>query len=675
MDDFIKSVESEEEAASILTDVTNMLKKGGFKLTKFNSNSDVVIGSIPPEELAQSKIQLDLDDQSIQRTLGVKWNLNSDKFTFSSTLSAEIKYTKRGILKITSSIFDPLGFLAPFILTAKLLIQELWRQKYDWDQEVSEQIRKQWKTWIDELSDINTIEIPRCFNLKGASNIQLHIFCDASESAFAAVGYVRVQHEDKITCNLIMAKSRLAPLKKLTLPRLELQGAVLGVRLKKFIIQEVDTEFDSINFWTDSMIILQYIQNEERRFKVFVSNRVSEIRRHSEVPQWRHVEGIRNPADLATRGMTLKELKETPTWFFGPDFLYKDEKEWPINEIQKSIDPDDEELKVDTCHSKMVLQTIRKIETVIQYERFSKWTRLVHTIVYVKRFLRRFRMRSELTKNRYTITTEDFMNARNSLINMVQSEVFYQEINELRDNGCLKANNELVKLDPFLGDDGLLRVGGRLKHALIPYASKHQIILPSRHRVTMLLIRHIHVRNLHCGKEHLMSILRQEYWIIKCRETVKNVLRKCMVCKKLRPKLMSTKMADLPKERLAIGSPPFTSTGVDYFGPIIVRMFRKKLKRWGCLFTCLTTRAIHLEVAESLDTDAFINALERFSNRRGYPMTIRSDCGSNFKGAEKELREELQKLNQDKIQEYACRKQLTWMFNPPEAPHMGGSWE
>ena len=403
------------------------------------------------------------------------------------------------------------------------------------------------ENWIKELNYFSNIKIPRCFQLTKALNTELHIFCDASESAFSAVSYIRVQTGNEIKCNLIRAKSRLAPLKKLTLPRLELQGAVLGVRLKTFITQEIDTGFDSILFWTDSMINLQYIQNEERRFKVFVSNRVSEIRRHSEVSQWRHIEGNKNPADLATRGISLEELNKTSRWLYGPEFLYKDKTEWPNNQITR-IDANDKELKADIGDIKLAVQTTCRVESLIQYERFSKWTRLIHTMAYVQKFIQKCRRKDKNIEKCSTITVKEFTDAKTALIILVQNDVFHQEIIDIQDNACLKSNHALSKLDPFLYNIGLLRVGGRLKYALIPYASKHQIILPSRHHCTMLLIRHIHKINFHCGKEHLMSILRQEYWIIKGREMVNNVLQKCVICKKLRPKQVFPKVANLQKE-------------------------------------------------------------------------------------------------------------------------------
>ena len=319
-----------------------------------------------------------------------------------------------------------------------------------------------------------------------------------------------------------------------------MQGAVWGVRLKTFITQEIDTGFDSILFWTDSMINLQYIRNEERRFKVFVSNRVSEIRCHSKVSQWRHIEGNKNPADLATRGISLEELHETSRWLYGPEFLYKDKTEWPNNQITR-IDANDKELKANIGDIKLAVQTTCRVESLIQYERFSKWTRLIHAMVYVQRFIQKCRRKDKNIEKCSTITVKEFTDAKTALIILVQNDVFHQEINDLQDNACLKSNHALSKLDPFTDNTGLLRVGGRLKYALIPYASKHQIILPSGHHCAMLLIRHIHKSNFHCGKEHLMSILRQEYWIIKGREMVKNVLQKCVICKKTETKTSVSK--------------------------------------------------------------------------------------------------------------------------------------
>ena len=242
-----------------------------------------------------------------------------------------------------------------------------------------------------------------------------------------------------------------------------------------------------------------------------------------------------------------------------------------------------------------------------------------------------------------------------------------------KDKGPLKGS--LLRLSPSIDTVGPLRVGGRLRNAPIPYSAKYQLILPQRHHLTKILIRQIHEDNGHAGPEYTLSELRQRYWIIGGRSTVRHVLHNCLHCKKLKAQPSVPKMADLPDFRVTANEPPFSRTGVDYFGPLYVKRGRSILNRWGCIFTCLVMRAVHLEVSESSETDAFINTLERFMNQHGYPSMMASDCGSNFKGADKELRECLKALDHNKIQAFAGRKKMAWKYNPPSSPHIGGAWE
>ena len=231
------------------------------------------------------------------------------------------------------------------------------------------------------------------------------------------------------------------------------------------------------------------------------------------------------------------------------------------------------------------------------------------------------------------------------------------------------------KLHPQLDDSGILGVGGRLENAQVNYEIKHPIIMPYRHRVTELIILQHHQRVGHLGQEYVLSSLRQLYWIIKGRSAVRRVIRDCFLCKKLGAIKGEQLMANLPKERVIPGDPPFTHVGVDYFGPLYVRQGRSSVKRYGCLFSCLVIRAVHIEIVHSLDTDAFINALRRLINLRGKPETIYSDNGTNLRAGEREIRESLATWNQSSIHEFLRQKNITWKFNPPTASHMGGVWE
>ena len=330
VDDLLSSVLNDTEAKHLITNLEKLLANRGFNLTKFNSNTKSVLQVITPEKHAM-KSSLEFEN-SVSRALGIKWDLQEDCFMYivdARTVSGTC--TKRQILKKTATVFDPLGFLTPFTLMAKLILQNLWRTNIDWDDDVDASTQESWERWLQELSKISqTIRIPRSFNIQPGYQTQLHLFCDASEKAFAAVAYIRIQSQSEVRCHLIMAKSRVAPIKTLTLPRLELQGAVMAVRLKDIIVEEIDHKFQAIYFWTDSMLNIQYINNEHRRFKVFVGNRIAEIRESSKPSQWRFVPGKLNPADLATRGANMEEADKGSTWLSGPSFLKHSEDGWPM---------------------------------------------------------------------------------------------------------------------------------------------------------------------------------------------------------------------------------------------------------------------------------------------------------------------------------------------------------
>ena len=662
MDDLLKSVETIEQGKKLVLELCALLKAGGFHLTKFNSSSSEILSVLPPIDCAPSK-KFNIDPTSeVEKTLGVKWAIANDQFTFNTDIKTA-NPTKRGVLRVTSSIFDPLGLLSPFVVRAKLLIQELWRKRLGWDENIGEDLIKPWEKWLAELSLLPTFQMPRWVGYsKGhTKNTQLHIFCDASELAFAAVAYIRIITDDGTChCSLLTSKSRVAPIKKLTLPRLELQGAVLGIRLRKLITKEITLQLDQIIFWTDSTINLQYINSDEGRFKTFVCNRIAEIRRHSEPSQWHFVPGTQNPADIATRGSTLKELSSS-LWKNGPEFLNSSElKVWGEEHLH-AINQDDEELKASGVNCQMT--STNNNEQIIDFKRFSSWEKLVNVTSWVLRYLNKLRKKNRKSIERLTL--EETNIGKIQLLRLIQTE-FNKE----------KMGKDLKSLDVFVDKEGLIRVGGRLKHSILPYAAKHQVVLPYKNYAVKLLIEHQHRLNMHWGQDLLLSTLRQTYWIIKGRSFVRSVIRSCLYCRKKKAPTIQPKMADLPPTRLAIMSPPFFNTGVDCFGPFNVKILRSRAKRWGCIFTCMTTRAVHLEVVECLSTDAFIQALERFINRRGYPQSINSDCGTNFVGADNELRQWFSDLHKDEnVMLYAKRKEIHWNFNPPCSPHMGGVWE
>lgn len=314
VDDLLKSVKDETEAISLARELIEMLKKGGFLLTKFISNSRKVLEALPKAVLAKPELDPSLETLPTERVLGIRWNVGRDDVVF-NTLQKEAPVTKRGILQVVSPIFDPLGFLAPYNIKAQILLQRLWRMQYGWDDEIVEESKRIWNSWLDELKSISSFALPRRYT-NGEEHIvnnQLEIFFDSSEQAFGAVAYPSCIHQTGTrTCSFVMAKTHLAPLKALTIVRLELQAATLAVRLYNTIKNEMDIKVSTVRFWTDSKITLQYIRNQIKRLKTFVTNRVAEIHENSDPRCWFHIDGKENPADDCTRGLHFKGLRWQP---------------------------------------------------------------------------------------------------------------------------------------------------------------------------------------------------------------------------------------------------------------------------------------------------------------------------------------------------------------------------
>ena len=296
VDDGLKSVRTEQEAVDLVKRTVEACKRRGIRLHKFTSNSEVLLGSLPESECAERNniLNLNLEDFPVERVLGILWNIRDDCFQFKVSLNSKPE-TKRGILSMASSIFDPLGWIAPFSLRAKLVLQAICRDELDWDEEVLPDVLKRWKAWFEETRLLHELRIERCLQSKAPGvprEMQWHHFSDASEIAYGACTYLRmVDSLGQISVKLVMAKSKVAPIAVVTVPRLELMAAVLAVRLSEVVSRECDYAGAKHYFWTDSEIVLGYIRNEAKKFKVFVANRVQEIHDSCSPSQWRHVSG------------------------------------------------------------------------------------------------------------------------------------------------------------------------------------------------------------------------------------------------------------------------------------------------------------------------------------------------------------------------------------------------
>ncbi|XP_076852605.1 uncharacterized protein LOC143506910 [Brachyhypopomus gauderio] len=616
--------------------------------------------------------------------------------------------TRRGILSIVNSVYDPQGLVAPCILPAKLILRELCQEKLSWDEEITKRHSRRWLQWLSELQVLSDFRVDRCIKPKDFGptlKAQIHNFSDASESGYGTASYILLTSKDgKKCCTLLMSKSRVAPLKKVTVPRMELTAAVIAVKVDKLLRREMETTVEESVFWTDSMTVLRYIENDASRFKTFVANRVAFIREATLPSQWRYVNSSFNPADVASRGMRFTSLIKNDNWIHGPHFLYKDEREWPTRpDIHNTMD-EDSELRRATLVSLVSTAKVAAMTTLVEY--YSDWHRLKKAVAWMLRLKdmlhylvnkrkeckavvaltesdkrkQDLKVQEEMKRLRQSVekkplSMQDLVDAEITLICHSQREMYPEELASLQgQNSQVKKSSPLYRLDPVL-QDGVIRVGGRLNKSAMPEESRFPTVLHKDHHLAKLILTHVHRQNGHCGRNHLIAKVRQRYWIPGLNRASRTVISSCITCRKLHAKPAEQKMADLLEERVLPDQPPFTHVGVDYFGPFEVRRARSMVKRYGVLFTCLALRAVHIEVAHSLDTSSCINAIRRFICRRGQVSTMRSDNGTNFVGAERELREALEELDQSQIREYLMQKGITWIFNTPTASHQGGIWE
>lgn len=686
VDDGLPSCNDPDSAVRLANGMMDILSRGGFYLTKFTSNSKQVLSALPVERRSSPDLNLDLDELPIERALGVRWFVETDEIGF-EIRDLKRPDTKRGILSIVCSVYDPLGMAAPVTLSARAIIQHLWKAKVNWDDPLDPQTLERWNRWKNQLASLSTLRVPRCYFLPETDvsrcHLQLHHFSDASEVGYGSCSYLRIEDpDDTVRCAFIMGKSRNAPVKFTSIPRLELQAAVLATRMNKMLQEELTLPIKKTVYWTDSEIVLHYLRNKHRRFQTYVANRVEEIKENSQVEEWRHIPGVMNPADDASRGLNPSELSPEHRWLQGPEFLWHPEASWPSVDTA-TVSEDKLELRKESnlYSSTVVTQTETskvnesitkgKVHQIIDH--CSDWSQLRRRIAWLIRFTQFIRDRKGLKNGR--LFPEDYEAATNAIARLVQNEAYESEIADLRAGRPVKTTSKIANLNPILDDHGVLRINGRIKNASVAYDASHQIILPKNHHVTSVLVQHTHESIGHLGREHVIAQLRQKFWIPQVRVLVRSVLGRCIKCKKIHAKPMTQQMAPLPKDRLTAYQPPFTSTGVDMFGPLYVKHGRGTAKRWGCLFTCLTTRSIHLELANSLGTDDFIMCLRRFINRRGEISELRCDNGSNFVGAERELKNCMNSWNEDQITKELAEQGCKWVFQPPTASSMSGVWE
>ena len=683
VDDLVTGCQDTEGGVALYEKAKSRME-GGFSLRKWKTNDRELAGEIAkmeelsvkqravPEDPSYAKETLGTPDSAGRKTkvLGINWDIEKDTWEFDLRKRGEeigktAQSTKQEILSALASLFDPHGLISPVAVAAKILFQELCSEQLGWDDPLPEEKCERWETWLRDLREIGTICVPRCVTTSKGNVLsrQLHGFADASMRAYCAMVYLVEETTEGIFVTLLSAKTRVAPLKKLTIPRLELMSARVLATLMSTIIEALGPQFkvDSMKYWLDSKTALYWIYNNGE-WKQFIQHRVNEILRLTTKEDWGHVSGTDNPADLSSRGVSASYLRDSRLWWQGPHWLGMGSNSWPkAFLLEDSTDVGSERRK----NATVLVNTEESlgVKNIIEIERHHNLAKLLRVTGYVQRFIENLKCSRAGSEMRVgPLSVEEIERAERTWIKDTQL--------------LLKGREDFKKLSVQLGvtsEEELLVCKGRLGNSDLEYRSKYPIILPKDSGFTDLVIQDCHVRVHHNQLRSTLAELRGRFWVPQGRQQVKRVIRKCQICRRQEGKpFKPSPPSDLPDFRVN-ETFPFNNTGVDFAGPLYVKGGSGDMQKvYIALFTCCVTRAIHLELVTDLQTSTFVNCLRRFCSRRGTPTLINSDNALTFKAADRLL----EKLTTDHtFQEFLQQQRIKWKFNLPLSPWWGGYFE
>ena len=560
-----------------------------------------------------------------------------------------------------ASCFDPLGISAPCFLGGKLILQRAARTKLDWDEPLPSDLVKNWNSWVTSVKSLSNVALHRyCFRDSVPPNdcdnvqYQLHGFCDASDDAFSCVIYLRRIVNDRVAVSFIFGKSRvvLSHQSNWVISRKELEAAKLCSDLMLLAKSALKSFTCSLHFWTDSQVVYKWITNPDLHLTKFVKRRVDKILLVSSSDTWRYVGTSLNPAEVGTREKSFKNPELLSLWLSGPEFLLQGDKEpKPIASFsavralslsRPTLDNDEDDPLEKLIKSAPDLYSVKKrFAYLLAFKEFIiakcigiQFKRPKLTALYLDRALKyavkyvQFRSFGAAIKLLRKSTPDDFETTLKRLNSKVNNSDQMRILNELK---------TLRNLRPCLDSESMFRVEGRLLNSALPIDTRQPFIIPSRHALTRLIILHEHVQAGHAGPAYTLMQTRQQFWIIFGNGSVRHYLSDCAKCALRKARPVRQLLSDLLSFRVTKVNKPFQICGVDFLGPLLYRHGRSECKSWGLLFSCLSTRCLHVEIVTGLDLNNFLLAFSRFINLRGSVETIYSDNCSTFCAAAKVL--------------------------------------
>ena len=654
VDDLIKGLITAAEGSEFKVLAKRVFREAGFVLHKWHSNEVSLEEShhSPDESTTYAKETFGCEERTT-KLLGLKWDKSEDSLSVIIPDIETAVNTKRGLLKFLAAIFDPLGFICPVTLVGKCIFRDCCEAKLPWDKLISGELLKRWLTFVKNLPQ--AVAVPRALTTfrEPIDFVDVHLFGDASKHGTGAVAYAVVHQPSGVSQGLIAAKARIS--KKTTIPRLELVGGVMCANLLQNVRDVLSKLDGGVKIrkevcWSDSSTAIHWIRGDQNKLKQFVKNHCRKILEKTSAQMWRHVPGVENPADIASRGCNAADLGDV--WWKGPAWL-SDEKKWP--EDVKTSDTAETEVESKLMKEVLSLAVSEANDPMADLVHKFEFKKVIRVSAWVRRFVTNVCAKGGATQ-RGPLTTEEIQKSVDMWVRKSQKSFEC-------DPKFQKHRNQFnLQRD----ERGVYVCRGRVQ-------GMYPIYLPTDAKFTELLVRNAHLATLHGGVGLTLTKVREKYWVPRLRQLTKRVRSCCYGCKRHQvTPLRAPKPADLPTER-TVGDRPFQVIGLDFAGPIPYKKSNKaEGKAYIIIYTCSLTRALCVELLPDQTHASFVPSLKRMMARRGRPEKIYSDNFSTFVSASKWLKNVIRNEN---THDYLATNDIKWQFNMSRAPWWGGQFE
>ena len=663
VDDIWLMSDDKREVERGMQEVIEVMKEMGISVHKWGSNCPELLKEIPVERRAR-EIRVSDEDGTAIKALGLVWNTEQDVFVFTKSPPVLSPWTLRTMTSSAGQLFDPLVWLGPASLPAKLLIQLAWRYQSEWDEELPECLAKKMTLYCKNQKELNQICVKRHLGGKKSEG-RLIVFTDSSSLAQAAAAYWVTEEKGILDSNLVASRSKVTGLRQHEhIGRLELVAAVMGVALALKVALALGISMQDITYFTDSMAVLYWLSTPAA-LSAYTGHRVAKIHERSHMRQWKYVNTHENPSDLPTRGLRAAELAKNELWWKGPAFLRLPRYEWPE---QPSIRPTEAAAAETRTAEEFAQNIVMKVDVVGQEGPVGLIKKLLDKGVDVRMAIQSLSCLGNLLRKKFDNSkfAWTFRRLEWAWIGHEQKEHFKELRRELTSNKRVTA---LLELDPRLDSQGVIRVSSGLQRSLYHnWETVFPILLHAKMRFTQELLQYTHEKPLaHMGGINtLMNVLRRRYHVVGGRRAASHVIQNCFTCAKKNWTPLERKLPPFHESRLGNRSLiAFNEVGIDHAGPFQLKHGRGSIEGYILIIACCATRAVNLEMSLSTGADHVLAALQRHIGVFGYPEYINSDQGAGFVKARRIVQ---QNAHQFTLEGWDFVGKPNWQINVPYSP-------